>query len=169
MRTAIAGYSSIPPKRFGYERTRHLLVPGMLALVIPWLIETAIAKADVNFPWALRVHVLFVFSLLHWDKLIAFAFAGFISAMYGSILGNSPKQRYLAALFPVVFEVMEWIWLLQYPLPSWIDPAAPPYRFLSLPISVSIGYWIVHILLPATAAMGAVGCFNRWFAPRARL
>jgi hypothetical protein len=44
------------------------------------------------------------------------------------------------------------LWLLRFPMPSWIDPAHPPYRFMSLPMIVSISYWVVHIVIPAAAA-----------------
>jgi hypothetical protein len=91
---------------------------------------------------------------MHWDLMVSFAVAGAISALYGAFFSSSPKQRYLAALFPVFFEILKWLWLLRFAMPSWIDPAHPPYQFMSLPTTASINYWFIHIVIPAAAAMG---------------
>jgi hypothetical protein len=98
---------------------------------------------------------------MHLDKRIAFTAAGFIVAAYGWYIRSSPRQRYISATFPIIFEIVEWFWLLRYPLPSWIDPAAPMYRFASLPISTSALYWLIHILIPGGCILGAVWCLNR--------
>jgi hypothetical protein len=77
-----------------------------------------------------------------------------------------PKQRYIAALFPVFFEILKWLWLLRFPIApwiEWIDPARPPYRFLTMPVAASIGYWVIHIIIPAVALLGALSFFNRRF------
>jgi len=100
---------------------------------------------------------------MHWDLIVSFAVAGVISALYGAFVNSSPKQRYIAALFPVLFEILKWLWLLRFPLAPWIDPAHPPYRFAKLPVAASIGYWLIHIIIPAAAAMGVLYLFNRWF------
>ena len=42
-------------------------------------------------------------------------------------------------------------------------PPSPPYRFMTLPVTASIGYWVIHIINPAVAAMGVLYLFNRWF------
>ncbi len=91
---------------------------------------------------------------MHWDLMVSFAVAGAISALYGAFISSSPKQRYLAALFPVFFEILKWVWLLRFPMPLWVDPAHPHYRFMSLPVTASINYWLIHIVIPAAAAMG---------------
>jgi uncharacterized membrane protein YfcA len=115
-----------------------------------------------------RIPFTHIFPLIHWDLIVSFAVAGAISALYGAFVSSSTKQRYIAALFPVFFEILKWLWLLRFPLPSWIDPAHPPYRFMSLPMTASIGYWVIHIVIPAAAAMGvfvvlqrSVLCLNR--------
>jgi hypothetical protein len=48
-------------------------------------------------------------------------------------------QRYIAALFPVFFEILKWLWLLRFPLAPRIDPHHPPYRFATPPVVASIG------------------------------
>jgi len=79
-----------------------------------------------------RIPLTHLLPLIHWDLIVGFAVAGAIS---------SPKQRYIAALFPAFFEILEWLWLLRFPMAPWIDPAHPPYRFLTVPVAMNINYW----------------------------
>ena len=148
-----------------YERTRRVVVPGIAAILIVWLIQSGLGVYSTNPAWILRVRIPFtpIFPLIHWDLIVSFAVAGILSALYGAFaVANSPKQRYIAALFPAFFEILKWLWLLRFPLAPWIDPVHPPYRFGALPVAVSIGYWVVHIVIPAAAAVGVVYFFNRW-------
>jgi hypothetical protein len=144
-------------------------------IVIVWLVQSALGllnwgskypgAAGGGAAWIFRVRIPFthIFPLTHWDLIVSFAVAGAISALYGAFVNSSPKQRYIAALFPVFFEILKWLWLLRFPLAQWIDPAHPPYRFATLPVAASIGYWLIHIVIPAAAAMGVLYLFNRWF------
>ena len=159
-------------ERIPYKRTRRVLIPGIAAIVIVWLVQSALGILNwgSTYPtsWIFRVRVPFtnIFPLIHGDLVVSFAVAGAVSALYGALVQSSPKQRYLAALFPVFFEILKWLWLLRFPITpwlEWIDPARPPYRFATLPVAVSIGYWLIHIVDPAAAAMGALYLFNRWF------
>jgi hypothetical protein len=115
--------------------------------------------------WILRVRDPLTHSplFIHWDLIVSFAVAGVLLALHGAFLNSSPKQRYIAALFPVFFEILKWLWLLRFPLAPWIDPAHPPYRFTTLPVAASIGYWVIHIIIPAVALLGALSFFNRRF------
>jgi len=139
------------------EHTRRVLIPGIAAIVIVWLVQSAIDRCCPYPAWTLHVHFPFTHLLpfIHWDLIAAFAVAGAISALYGAFISSSPKQRYIAALFPAFFEILKWLWLLRFPLAPWIDPAHPPYRFLKQPVAASVAYWFVHIVIPAAAAMGA--------------
>jgi hypothetical protein len=153
-------------KRTPYERTRRVVVPGIAAILTVWLVQSGLDLYSTNPAWILRVRIPFthIFPLIHWDLIVSFAVAGALSALYGAFaVASSPKQRYIAALFPVFFEILKWLWLLRFPLAPWIDPAHPPYRFLTLPVAVSIGYWVIHIIIPAVALLGALSFFNRRF------
>jgi hypothetical protein len=154
-------------ERIPYERTRRIFIPGVAAILTVWLLQSALLLLHLS-SWILRVHIPFTRMplFMHWDLIVSFAVAGAISALYGAFLNSSPKQRYIAALFPVVFEILKWLWLLRFPIApwlDWIDPARPPYRFLKLPVAASIGYWVIHIIIPAAALLGALSFFNRWF------
>jgi hypothetical protein len=159
-----------------YGRTRRVIIPGTAAVLTVWLVQSAlgflnwtlIAPTSGGGSWILRVHIPFTHIplFMHWDLIVSFAAAGAISALYGAFVNSSPKQRYIAALFPVFFEILKWLWLLHFPLAPWIDPAHPPYRFATLPVAVSIGYWAIHIMIPAVALLGALFSFNRWFYAR---
>ncbi len=155
-------------ERIPYERSRTVLIPGIATIVIVWLVQPALELLNwgsTYLAWIFRVRIPFthIFPLIHWDLIVSFAMAGTISALYGAFIDSSPKQRYIAALFPVFFEILKWLWLLGFPIAPWIDPAHPPYRFLTLPVAASIGYWVIHIINPAVAAMGVLYLFNRWF------
>ena len=151
-------------KRIPYERTRRVLIPGIAAIVTVWVVQSALGlpywahtgATSGGATWIFRVHIPFthVPLFMHWDLMVSFAVAGAISALYGAFISSSPKQRYLAALFPVFFEILKWVWLLRFPMPLWVDPAHPHYRFMSLPVTASINYWLIHIVIPAAAAMG---------------
>jgi len=149
-----------------YERTRRIIIPGIAAILTVWLVQSGLGLYWGDPAWIFRVRIPFtrIFPLIHWDLIVSFAVAGALSALYGAfVVSSSPKQRYIAALFPVFFEILKWLWLLRFPLAPWIDPAHPPYRFLTLPVAASIGYWLIHIVIPAAAAMGVLYFFNRWF------
>jgi hypothetical protein len=152
-------------ERIPYERTRRVVIPGIAAIVIVWLVQSGLDLYWTNPAWIPRVRIPFthIFPLIHCDLIVSFAVAGAVSALYGVFVHSSPKQRYIAALFPVFFEILKWLWLLRFPLAPWIDPAHPPYRFATLPVAVSIGYWLVHIVIPAATATGVLYLFNRWF------
>jgi hypothetical protein len=155
-------------KRIPYERTRRVVIPGIAAIVIVWLVQSGLHLYWTNPAWTSRVHIPFthIFPLIHLDLIVSFAVVGAVSGLYGAFVQSSPKQRYIAALFPVVFEILKWLWLLRFPIApwlDWIDPARPPYRFLKLPVAASIGYWVIHIIIPAAALLGALSFFNRWF------
>jgi hypothetical protein len=157
-----------------HEGTRRIFVPGIAAILTVWLFQSGLNLLfhllwmNPDPAWIFRVHIPFTHLSLfmHWDLIVSFAVAGAISALYGAFLNSSPEQRYIAALFPVFFEILKWLWLLRFPLAPWIDPAHPPYRFLKLPVSASIGYWVIHIIIPAAALLGALCFFNRPFHPR---
>jgi hypothetical protein len=160
--------SVLDSERILYERTRRVLIPGIAAIVIVWLVQSALGLLNwgsTYLAWIFRVRIPFthILPLIHWDLIVSFAVAGAISALYGAFVNSSPKQRYIAALFPVFFEILKWLWLLRFPLAPWIDPAHPPYRFATLPVTASIGYWLIHIVIPAAAVMGVLYLFNRWF------
>jgi hypothetical protein len=152
-------------ERIPYERTRRVFIPGVVAILTVWLVQSALGLLNWTLTGPTSVHIPFTHLplFMHWDLIVSFAAAGAISALYGAFLNSSPKQRYIAALFPVFFEILKWLWLLRFPLAPWIDPAHPPYRFATLPVAASIGYWRVHIIIPAAAAMGVLYLFNRWF------
>jgi hypothetical protein len=152
-------------KRTPSERTRRILIPGIAAILTVWLVQSGLDLNSTNPAWILRVRIPFthILPLIHWELIVSFAVAGAISALYGAFVNSSPQQRYIAALFPVFFEILKWLWLLRFPLAPWIDPAHPPYRFAKLPVAASIGYWLIHIVIPAAAAMGVLYLFNRWF------
>ena len=99
------------------EHTRRVLIPGIAATVIVWLVQSAIDRYCPNPAWILRVHIPFTHLLpfIHWDLIAGFAVAGAISALYGAFASSSPKQRYIAALFPAFFEILKWAWLLRFP------------------------------------------------------
>ena len=153
------------------ERTRRIFIPGIAAILIVWLVQSALqlyftaTRRNPDPAWILRMHIPFTHIALfeHWDLMVSFAVAGAISALYGAFLNSSPKQRYIAALFPDFFEILKWLWLLRFPLALWIDPAHPPYRFAKLTVSASIGYWVIHIIIPAVALLAALSLFNRRF------
>lgn len=149
-----------------FERTRRVVVPGFAAIVTVWLVQPGLGLSSTNVAWVIRVRIPFthIFPFVHWDLIVAFAVAGAMSAVYGAFaVSNSEKQRYIAALFPAFFEILKWIGLIWFPLPAWIDPAHPPYLFRVLPPAASIGYWVVHIFVPAGAAVGVVYFFNHSF------
>lgn len=133
--------------------------------MIVWLVQSALDRYGPNSAWISRVHIPFTRFLpfIHWDLMVSFAVAGALSALYGNFVNSSPRQRYVAGLFPVFFEILKWLWLLRFPLAPWIDPARPPYRFLKLPVAASIGYWLIHIVIPAAVATGVLYLFNRFF------
>ncbi len=137
------------------EHTRRVLIPGIAAILTVWLVQSVLDRYCTNPAWILRIRIPFTHLLpfIHWDLIVGFAAAGAISALYGAFVHSSPKQRYIAALFPVFFEILKWLWLLRFPMPSWIDPAHPPYRFVKLPVATSMNYWVIHIIIPAAAAM----------------
>jgi hypothetical protein len=141
-------------ERIPYERTRRIFIPGVAAILTVWLVQSALLLFHWS-SWILRVHIPFTRRplFMHWDLIVSFAVAGAISALYGAFLNSSPKQRYIAALFPVLFEILKWLWLLRFPMAPWIDPAAPPYRFLKLLVAASIGCWVIHIIIPAAALL----------------
>ena len=154
-------------KRTQYERTRRIFIPGIAAILTVWLIQSGLGL--LPWPrWIFRVRIPFTHLplFMHWDLIVSFAVAGAISALYGAFVNSSPKQRYIAALFPVFFEILKWLWLLRFPIAPWIDPAHPPYRFTTLPVAASIGYWVIHIIIPAVALLGALSLFNRRFYAR---
>jgi len=37
---------------------------------------------------------------------------------------------------------------------------------MTLPVTASIGYWVIHIIIPAVALLGALSLFNRRFYAR---
>jgi hypothetical protein len=153
-------------KRTPYGRTRRVIVPGIAAILIVWLVQSGLDPRTTNPAWILRVRIPFtnIFPLLHWDLIVSFAIVGALSALYGAfVVFSSPKQRYFGLLFPIFFEVLKWFWLIRFPLAPWIDPAHPPYRFDTLPLASSIGYWVIHIVIPAAAALGVLYLFNRLF------
>ena len=159
---------SFDNRKHAYERTRRIFMPGVAAILTVWLVQSALGLLPwtrTGASWIFRVHIPFTHLplFMHWDLIVSFAVAGAISAVYGAFVNSSPKQRYIAALFPVLFEILKWLWLLRFPLAPWIDPAHPPYRFAKLPVSASIGYWLIHIIISAAAAMGVLYLFNRWF------
>jgi hypothetical protein len=136
------------------QPSQRVLIPGIAAILTVWLVQSVLGRYCTNPAWILRVRIPFTHLLpfIHWDLIVGFAGAGAISALYGALLASSsPRQRYVAALFPAFFEILKRFWLLCFALPSWIDPAHPPYRFMSLPMTASIGYWVVHIVIPAAA------------------
>jgi hypothetical protein len=151
-------------ERMSYERSRRIFIPGVAAILTVWLVQSALLLLHWS-SWILRVYIPFTRMplFMHWDLIVSFAAAGAISALYGAFLNSSPKQRYIAALFPVLLEILKWLWLLRFPMAPWIDPASPPYRFSKLPVAASIGYWVIHIIIPAAALLGALSFFNRWF------
>jgi hypothetical protein len=153
-----------------YGRTRRVIIPGTAAVLTVWLVQSALGllTGATSASWIFRVRIPFapLPIFMHWDLIVSFAFAGAISALYGAFVNSSPRQRYIAALFPVFFEILKWFWLLRFPLATWIDPAHPPYRFATLPVSVSIGYWVIHIIIPAVALLAALSVFNRRFYAR---
>jgi hypothetical protein len=150
------------------EGTRRIFIPGIAAILTVWLVQSALGlfswpgmrATSGDASWIFRVYLLL---FVHWNLIVSFAVAGAISALYGRFVDSSPKQRYIAALFPVFFEILKWLWLLRFPLAPWIDPAHPPYRFATLPVAASIGYWVIHIINPAVALLGALAFFNRRF------
>jgi len=153
-------------KRTQYERTRRVVVPGIAAILTVWLVQSGLDLYSTNPAWILRVRIPFtnISPLIHWDLIVSFAVAGALSALYGVfVVFSSPKQRYIGVLFPISFEILKWLWLIRFPLAPWIDPAHPPYRFGRLPVASSIGYWVVHIVIPAAAAMVVLYLFNRLF------
>jgi hypothetical protein len=137
------------------EHIRRVIIPGIAAILIVWLTQSAIDRYCANTPaWTLHVHIPFTrLPFIHLDLIVAFAVAGVVSALYGAFVASTPKQRYIAALFPTFFEILKWVWLLRFPLAPWIDPAHPPYRFLKYPVATNMNYWVVHIIIPAAAAM----------------
>src|SRR5882762_4244380 len=146
-------------KRASYERTRRVFVPGIAAILTVWLVQSALGLLPwtrTGASWIVRVHIPFTHLplFMHWDLIVSFAVAGAISALYGAFVNSSPKQRYIAALFPVFFEILKWLWLLRFPMPLWVDPARPPYRFMSLGVTGNINYCLIHIVIPAAVAMG---------------
>jgi hypothetical protein len=153
-------------ERIPYERTRRVLIPGIAAIVIVWLVQSALGLLNW-YPgaWVFRVRIPFtrILPFIHWDLIVSFAFAGALSALYGALVKSSRKQSYIAALFPVFFEILKWVWLIHSPLAPWIDPASPPYRFARLPVVWSMHHWLIHIVIPSAAAMGVLYLFNRWF------
>jgi hypothetical protein len=160
-------------KRTPYERTRRIFIPGIAAILTVWLVQSALGflpwtltgATSGGASWIFRVHIPFTHLplFMHWDLIVSFAVAGAISALYGAFINSSPKQRYIAVLFPVFFEILKWLWLFRFPIAPWIDPAHPPYRFTTLPVAASIGYWVIHIIIPAVASLGALSFFNRRF------
>ena len=150
------------------EGTRHIFIPGVAAILTVWLVTSAL----ILVPWRISAGTgvasrwIFLLVILHWDLAVSFAVAGAISAIYGAFLNSSSKQRYIAALFPVFFEILKWLWLLRFPLAPWIDPHHPPYRFATLPVVASITYWLIHIIKPAVALLVALSFFNRRFYGR---
>jgi hypothetical protein len=151
-------------------------MPGVAAILTVWLVQSALGllswtgtgATSGGASWIFRVHIPFTHLplFMHWDLIVSFAVAGAISALYGAFVNSSPKQRYIAALFPIFFEILKWLWLLRFPIALWIDPAHPPYRFTTLPVAASIGYWVIHIIIPAVALLGALSFFNRRFYAR---
>jgi hypothetical protein len=161
------GDSACNSKHMPYELTRRVVVPGIAAMLTIWLIQSGLDPRSKSPAWVLHVRIpfTFIFPLIHYDLIVSFAVAGALSALYGALaVASSPKQRYIAALFPAFFEILKWMWLLRYPLAAWVDPAHPPYRFGALPVAASIGYWVVHIIIPAAAAVGVVYFVNRWLS-----
>ncbi len=150
-------------QRIPCERTRRIFIPGVAAILTVWLVQSALNLLNWGWTPSSKEWQRHLPLLMHWDLIVSFAVAGAISALYGAFVNSSPKQRYIAALFPVLFEILKWLWLLRFPLAPWIDPAHPPYRFAKLPVSASIGYWLIHIIISAAAAMGVLYLFNRWF------
>jgi hypothetical protein len=108
-----------------------------------WLVQSGLYLLySANPAWIYRVRIPFtrISPLTHWDLIVSFAVAGALVALYGSfVVFSSPKQRYIAALFPVFFEILKWVWLIRFPLAPWIDPAHPPYRFGTMPV-----VWSMH-------------------------
>jgi hypothetical protein len=151
-------------KRFPQERTRRIFIPGIVAILTVWLVQSAFHRCCETPAWVFHVRIPFthILPLIHPDLMVSFAVAGAISALYGSFVNSSRKQRCIAALFPVFFEILKWLWLLRFPLAPWIDPAHPPYLFGKLPVEASIAYWVIHIIIPAAALLGTLSFVNRW-------
>ncbi len=151
-------------KQLPQERTRRIFMPGILAMVTVWLVQSAFDRYCGNPAWVYHVRIPFthILPLIHPDLMVSFAVAGAISALSGSFVNSSRKQRCIAALFPAFFEILKWLWLLRFPLAPWIDPAHPPYRFGKLPVEASIAYWVIHIIIPAAALLGTLSFANRW-------
>jgi hypothetical protein len=134
---------------------RRILIPGIAAILTVWLVQSALDSYCTNPAYVLRMRIPFthLLPLIHWDLIVGFAVAGAISALYGAFVSSSPKQRYIAALFPAFFEILKRLLLLRLPMAPLIDPAHPPYRFLKLPVAATVAYWVIHIIIPAAAAM----------------
>jgi hypothetical protein len=135
---------------------RAVVLPGVLGILVTWLLQTSLGELNLHTPsWLLipTIPLTRVPLLIHWDMLVSFAVTGALLQVYGHAVGIPYPRRLLAAFFPIGWQVMIWAWLLAYPLPPWIDPARPPYRFLSQPWFVSVNYWIIHIILPSAAMM----------------
>jgi hypothetical protein len=149
-------------ERNRYEGARYVLFPGIAAALTVWLVQSALDRCCANPAWTLRLHIPFtrLLPFIHWDLIVSFAVAGAFSALYGDFVNSSPRQRTIAALFPAFLETVKWLWLLRFPMPSWVDPAHPPYRFMKLGMTASIGYWLIHIMIPAMAAMGVFGLLH---------
>jgi hypothetical protein len=138
---------------------RTAVLPGILGILLTWLLQTALGALNLQTTsWLLRPTIPFtgVPLLVHWDMIVSFAVTGALLQVYGHAVGIPDPRRYLAAFFPIGWQVMIWAWLLAYPLPQWIDPARPPYRFLSQPWFVSVNYWIIHIILPSAAVVAGL-------------
>ena len=140
-------------ERLPCETTRRVVLPGIAAMLTVYLVQIAVGL-PIHVP--LRVPQLFV----HWDLMVSFAVAGTVVALYGTLVSSTPRQQYLAILFPVVFEILKWVWLLRFPMAPWVDPAHAPYRFMSPPAEASVRYWFIHILIPAAFGLRRLRFFS---------
>src|ERR1700741_5285434 len=84
------------------ERIRRVFIPG-IAAALGLLYWTGTGATRGGASWILRLPIPFthVPLLTHWGLIVSFTVAGAISALYGALVNSSPKQRYIAALFPV--------------------------------------------------------------------
>ena len=141
------------------EFTRRVFIPGIATILTVWLVQSGITQLD--FP-TLRSQSAFArLLLLHLDMKIAFAVAGIVSVLYGELVASSLTQRFLSVMFPGFFEILKWVWMLLFPLPSWIDPARQVYRFSTLSIGVNTGFWLIHIVIPTAMGAAMVALSNR--------
>jgi hypothetical protein len=92
--------------RTPYGRTRRVVVPGIVAILTVWLVQSGLHFYSANPAFIRRARIPFtdIFPFIHWDLIFSFAVAGALLALFGEyVVSNSPKQRYIGALFPILF------------------------------------------------------------------